>query len=115
MKWSFLISDNIYEIYIGLLAVVCTAGGVWLARRLGSSKAESHEEEKVKEINLTSREQEVLQLLMLGLSNAEIAEKLFLSVSTVKTHVSTLFVKMEVKNRTQALEKANRLKINRPA
>ena len=55
----------------------------------------------------------MLELLVRGYTNAEIAEKLFLSLSTVKTHVSNLFVKMEVKNRVQAVEKANRLRICR--
>lgn len=68
-------------------------------------------ETELKKLNLTTREYEVLQLLILGTTNAEIAEKLFLSLSTVKTHVSSLLVKMDVKNRTQAVEKANRLKI----
>ena len=111
MKWSYLISDNVYEIYIGLLAVVCIVVGFALAAKLGSSRPGK---EGGITPDLTRREREVLQLLTQGLSNAEIAEKLFLSLSTVKTHVSTLFVKMEVKNRTQALEKANRLKISTP-
>jgi NarL family two-component system response regulator LiaR len=46
-----------------------------------------------------------------GHSNTEIAEELFLSVSTVKTHASNLFVKMDVTSRTKAIEKAKRLKI----
>lgn len=110
MKWSYLISDNVYEIYIGLLAAVCVVVGFWLAAKSGSSRREKEREIVV---DLTRREREVLQFLTQGLSNAEIAERLFLSLSTVKTHVSTLFVKMEVKNRAQALEKANRLKISR--
>jgi Response regulator containing a CheY-like receiver domain and an HTH DNA-binding domain len=68
-------------------------------------------EAELKKLNLTTREYEVLQLITQGYRNAEIAEKLFLSLSTVKTHVSNLFVKMDVKTRTQAVEKANRLRI----
>ena len=69
------------------------------------------DEAELRKLNLTSREYEVLQLLTRGKSNAEIAEHLFLSVSTVKTHVSNLFVKMDVKSRIQAMEKARRLRI----
>ncbi|MNL50588.1 Transcriptional regulatory protein DegU [compost metagenome] len=68
-------------------------------------------EVELKKLNLTTREYEVLQQLSKGLSNAEIGEQLFLSLSTVKAHVSNLFFKMEVKNRTQAIEKAKRLKL----
>ncbi len=68
-------------------------------------------EEELRKLNLTTREHEVLQLLSRGHSNAEIAERLFLSLSTVKTHVSNLLVKMDVKSRVQALEKAKRLRI----
>lgn len=62
-------------------------------------------------LNLSSREYEVLQLLAKGYSNSDIADALFLSISTVKTHVSNLYSKMDVKSRTQATEKAKRLKI----
>ena len=68
-------------------------------------------ENELQKLNLSTREYEVLQLLAQGYSNAEIAERLFLSLSTIKTHVSNLFVKMDVKSRTQAIEKAKRLNI----
>ena len=68
-------------------------------------------EAELKKLNLTKREYEVLEQLSQGYSNAEIAERLFLSLSTVKTHMSNLLLKMDVKNRTQALQKAKRLRI----
>nr|MBP6568782.1 winged helix-turn-helix transcriptional regulator [Saprospiraceae bacterium] len=58
---------------------------------------------------LSKRELEVLGLISDGLSNEEIAEKLFISLNTIKTHTSNLFEKLEVKRRTQATEKAKRL------
>ncbi|MFK8045659.1 MAG: tetratricopeptide repeat protein [Crocinitomicaceae bacterium] len=60
---------------------------------------------------LTAREQEILDLLALGLSNKEIGEKLFVSVNTIKTHILSLYNKLDVKNRTQAAIKGNLLKI----
>lgn len=58
---------------------------------------------------LSEREQEVLDLLVLGMSNKEIAEKLFLSVNTIKSHINSLYVKLDVNNRTQAAIKGSRL------
>jgi len=129
IQWKYLITDNSIEIYIGLLALLFTGLGIWIAGQLTKPKvktvivekevylpySENFElnEEELSNLNLTKREYEVLQLLMLGSSNAEIAENLFLSVSTIKTHTSNLFSKMEVKNRFQAVEKAKRLKIAR--
>lgn len=127
LQWKYLISDNSLDIYIGLIALIFTSLGIWLATQLTKPKVQTVivqkevylptaenftiNETELKKLNLTSREYEVLQFLSKGNSNAEIAKNLFLSLSTVKTHVSNLLVKMDVKNRTQALEKAKRLKI----
>lgn len=129
LQWKFLIVDNSLDIYIGLIAVFFTVLGVWVATQLVKPKVQTVVVEKefiiinnqsdeftindseLKKLNLSSREYEVLQLLAKGYSNADIAENIFLSISTVKTHVSNLFVKMDVKSRTQAIEKAKRLKI----
>jgi DNA-binding CsgD family transcriptional regulator len=127
LQWKFLIVDNSLEIYIGLIAVFFTILGIWVATQLTKPKVHTVVIEKkvlvapadesavneteLKKLNLSSREYEVLQLLAKGYSNAEIAGTLFLSLSTVKTHASNLFVKMDVKSRTQTIEKAKRLKI----
>jgi len=127
LQWKYLITDNASDVYVGLIAVFFTLLGIWVATQLAKPKIQTVIVEKeiyldhpgdftlneieLKKLNLTTREYEVLQLLTQGYTNAEIADKLCLSLSTVKTHVSNLFVKMDVKNRTQALEKANRLKI----
>jgi len=115
------------ELYIGLLALLFTLLGIWIASQLSKPKVKTIiiekevylpysedfklNEEALHKLNLTNREYEVLEQLMLGQTNAEIANNLFLSVSTVKTHASNLFAKMEVKNRFQAVEKAKRLRI----
>ncbi len=66
---------------------------------------------KIEEIGLSDREYEVLQQIALGLSNKQIAEKLFLSESTIKTHVSNVLLKLNAKRRTQALQIAAELGI----
>jgi DNA-binding CsgD family transcriptional regulator len=126
-QWKFLVLENATEIYAGLIAVSFTLLGIWVATQLAKPKIEKVVVEKevyitvpveveineaeLKKLNLSSREHEVLQLLTKGQSNTEIAENLFLSLSTVKTHVSNVFIKMDVKSRAQAIEKAKRLKI----
>jgi two-component system, NarL family, response regulator LiaR len=63
----------------------------------------------ISQLELSKRELEILGLLAQGYSNQEIAAKLFVSLSTVKTHIQNLFEKLDVKRRTQAVEKAKRL------
>lgn len=127
LQWKFLIVDNAIDIYIGLVAVFFTVLGIWVATQLVKPKVQTVIVEKevfvaqpeeftineteLKKLNLSSREYEVLQLLAKGYSNTDIAESLFLSLSTIKTHVSNLYLKMDVKSRTQAIDKAKRLKI----
>lgn len=127
LQWKFLVVDNAIDIYIGLVAVFFTALGVWVATQLAKPKVQTVivekeilvlqpevvaiDETELKKLNLNSREYEVLQLLAKGHSNADIAGLLFLSLSTIKTHVSNLYFKMDVKSRTQAITRAKQLKI----
>lgn len=130
LKWlelRFIIFEHSFEIYIGFIAVIFTALGIWLALKLSKPKIETIVVEKevyvnrnenfvlntslVTELELSKREVEVLSLLAEGYSNQEIAEKLFVSLSTVKTHLQNLFVKLDVKRRTQAVDKAKRLSL----
>lgn len=127
LQWKYFIADHSVEIYIGAVAVLFTVLGIWIAHKIIKPKTEHIIVEKEilvptpiepvfdevawKKLNLTSRENEVLQLLVKGYSNVEIAEKLFLSVSTIKTHVSNLFIKLDVTNRIKAIEKAKSLNI----
>ncbi|SRR5690606_38127467 len=127
MQWKFLIVDNAIDIYIGLVAVFFMLLGIWVSKQLLKPKVETIVVEKeiiipqpeefvlnqaeLDKLNLNNREYEILQLLAKGYSNAQIAETLFLSLSTVKTHLSNLYVKMDVKSRTQAIAKAKQLKI----
>ena len=127
LQWKYLVTDYSLDIYIGLLAIFFTLLGIWIATQLARPKIQTViiekevylsppdsftiNEAELKRLNLTSREYEVLRLLAQGYSNTEIAGDLCLSISTIKTHVSSLLVKLDVKNRTQAAEKAKRLKI----
>src|SRR5690606_31071303 len=69
------------------------------------------DEQEIARIGLSSRELDVLRLMADGLSNQEIASRLFVSLNTVKTHGSRLFEKMDVRRRTQAVDKAKKLRI----
>ncbi len=128
LKWlelRFIIFDHSFEIYIGLIAVIFTALGIWLALKLSKPKIETVVVEKqvyvnrnenfvlntslVTQLELSKRELEILGLLAEGHSNQEIAAKLFVSLSTVKTHLQNLFEKLDVKRRTQAVEMAKRV------
>ena len=131
LQYKLVLINHSYELYILSIAVVFTGLGIWLAlklikpkteiqtvvvekhvylRELSAEELEAMEKEKQK-LGLSSREMEVLQLMAEGLSNQEIAERLFLSLPTVKTHSSKLFEKLDVKRRTQAVEKARQLKL----
>jgi len=127
LQWKFVLVDNAIDIYIGAIALFFTILGIWVASHIMKPKVETLIVEKeiivqppevftlntaaLQKLNLNSREYEVLQLLAKGQSNADIAANLFLSVSTIKTHVSNLYFKMDVKSRTQAITKAKQLKI----
>lgn len=116
--------DHAFELYAGSIALIFTGLGIWLAVRLTKPKVRTviveqpvyvrkdHfvlNTERLKALQVSKRELEVLQLMAVGLSNQEIAGKLFLSLSTVKTHANNLFEKLEVARRTQAVEKGKRL------
>ena len=73
-----------------------------LQRQAQTSKEINHQ--KIKDLDISKREYEVLLSISEGLSNKEIGAKLFVSESTVKTHVSNLLVKLNAKRRTQAIE-----------
>jgi two-component system, NarL family, response regulator LiaR len=130
LKWleaHFIIFNYRLELFIGAIAILFMALGIWLALKIVKPKVETSIVEKEiyidtsakKEINqkeieklgISKRELDVLNLMATGLSNEEIAGKLFISLNTVKTHSSNIFLKLDVKRRTQAAEKAKRLNI----
>ncbi len=125
LEWRFVIIDNAFEIYAGAIAVIFTGLGIWLALKLITPKVKTVVVEKqvftgpvfvlneaeLNNLRLSSRELEVLTLMADGLSNQQIAERLFVSLNTIKTHTSNMFLKLEVERRTQAIEKAKRLSL----
>ena len=64
------------------------------------------DEQRIRALGISPREYEVLQEIAKGLSNQEIAEKLFISETTVKSHVSSLLAKLDARRRTQAVQNA---------
>ncbi len=95
------------EFGIAIIAVVFLIVGIYINKKsLHEPKLEANEinHKKIKDLEISTREYEVLQAISEGLSNKEIADKLFLSESTIKTHVSSLLVKLNAKRRTQALQ-----------
>lgn len=130
MNWlevRYLIYSHAIEIMLAAFALIFTALGIWLASRLMKPKVKTvvlerevivekgpefkFNEEAFQALNISDRELEVLREIALGLSNQEIADKLNLSLPTIKTHASNLFGKMDVKRRTQAIEKAKSLNL----
>jgi len=99
-----------------LLQVIETVaeGAAWLdpsiaelvLGRINSSGSKNLNTDLVEEINLTERESQVLKLIVDGLSNAEIAEQICVSIYTVKAHVCNILQKLSVEDRTKAAIKA---------
>jgi ATP/maltotriose-dependent transcriptional regulator MalT len=120
IEFRFIIIEHSTEIYGGLVALVFVALGIWLGLKLTRHKEIIVEkrveievpaspnftlnEARLQELGITKRELEILELMANGMSNREIAEKLFVSENTVKTHSSRLFDKLSAKRRTQAVQ-----------
>jgi len=118
VEYRFLIVEHSFEIYGGLIAALFAGLGIWLGLKLTRRKETVVVKEipvvvgapfelnqrKLAELGVTPRELEILQLIAAGLSNREIAEKLFVSENTVKTHSSRLFDKLSARRRTQAVQ-----------
>jgi ATP/maltotriose-dependent transcriptional regulator MalT len=129
MRWlefRLLVINHATELYVAAIAVVFMVLGIWVARQLTKPKtvlvektvyvspsSENFErnEKALEELGISKRELEVLELIAQGLSNNEIAERLFVSLNTIKTHSSKLFEKLDVNRRAQAVEAAKRIGI----
>lgn len=115
-EYRFLVAEHSVEVYGGLVAVLFSGLGIWLGLTLtrrkapaaaegtASSQAFTVDEQRQAELGITPRELEILRLIAAGLSNREIAERLFVSENTVKTHSSRVFDKLGARRRTQAVQ-----------
>jgi len=117
-EYRFLVIEHSFEIYGALIAALFAALGIWLGLTLTRKKpsiiikeiaAQPSEpfvpnEARLAELAITPRELEILGLIAAGLSNREIAARLFVSENTVKTHSSRLFDKLGAQRRTQAVQ-----------
>ncbi len=116
IEYRFLVVEHSLEIYGGLIALLFAGLGIWLGLKLTRKKEIVVFKEvvvsapfvvnqgKLRELGVTRRELQILELIANGMSNREIAEKLFVSENTVKTHSSRLFDKLSAKRRTQAVQ-----------
>jgi two-component system, NarL family, response regulator LiaR len=118
IEYKFVVRDLSLEFYIGAIAIFFTVLGVWVGLKLTKKKmviitnpAFQFDQSRIDSLGISRREYEVLELMAKGLSNQEIADKLFVSLNTVKTHSSNLFLKLEVARRTQAVQKAKELQL----
>jgi DNA-binding NarL/FixJ family response regulator len=113
-KYAVVFGHLDIEIAIAVIALLFFFIGIYINKRSLNKKTLPITEidlEKIKAFDITDREYEVLQSISEGLSNKEIADKLYLSESTIKTHVSNLLLKLNAKRRTQALQIAKELQI----
>lgn len=116
-EYNFYIKRLSIEFYIGLVAIFFTALGIWVGLKLTRKKVIMVRSEFVfnqkaqEQRGISKREIEVLELMAQGLANQEIADKLFVSLNTVKTHSANIFSKLEVNRRTQAIQKAKQLSL----
>lgn len=120
IEYRYLVIEHSVEIYGGLVALVFVVLGIWLGLRITGRKERVivrevpvpvpapaefvRNQARVEQIGMTPRELEILELIAAGLSNQEIAERVFVSENTVKTHSSRVFQKLGAKRRTQAVQ-----------
>ena len=109
VEYRYLAHAFSFEIYLALVAVAFLALGAWAARQLTPRPAPAKFEinlAAIRSLGLTPRECEILERLASGQSNKELARALDISPNTVKTHLASLYAKLEVRNRIEAIEKA---------
>ncbi len=121
-QYRLLVLQHAEQWYVGLVALLFTAVGIWAGRKLTRKKTSLSadgafdgvspfrpKEDVLEKLGITPREFEVLELIAQGLSNQEIANRLFISLNTVKTHTSNVLSKLDAQRRTQAIQKAKAL------
>jgi NarL family two-component system response regulator LiaR len=125
VEYRWLVVEHSIDIYGGLVAAIFAAVGIWLGLKL-TRRTETvvvrevevpapihfvRDDAKIAELGLTPRELEILALMAEGLSNKEIADRIFVSENTVKTHSGRVFDKLGAKRRTQAVQLGKELRL----
>ena len=116
-KYAYFFGDSPIEPILAVIALVFLFLGFYIsAKKVKNTVPQSGQidHHKIKELGISHRELEVLVEISNGLSNKEIGKKLFVSESTVKTHVSNILIKLDAKRRTQAIQRAKELQIIGP-
>jgi two-component system, NarL family, response regulator LiaR len=125
IEYRWLVVEHSVEIYGGLVAAIFAALGIWLGLRLTrhtervvvrevevpAPASFVRDQSKLESLGITPRELEILELIAAGLSNREIAERVFVSENTVKTHSSRVFDKLGARRRTQAVRLGKALRL----
>lgn len=117
VEYRLLVVEHSLEIYGGIIAALFSALGIWLGLKLTRTRevvvvreAEPRpfvvDQTRLEALGITPREHEILTLIAAGMSNREIAAKLYVSENTVKTHLGRLFAKLDARRRTQAVQNA---------
>lgn len=118
VEYRYLVLAHSLEIYGGIVALLFSALGIWLGLKLTRTRETvvvrevavvgpfTRNEARLVELGITPREFEILEALAAGHSNREIAERLFVSENTVKTHAARLFDKLQARRRTQVIQRA---------
>jgi DNA-binding CsgD family transcriptional regulator len=125
IQYRWIVVEHSVEIYGGLVAAVFASVGIWLGLRF-TKRIETvvvrevmvpapadfvRDDAKVESLGITPRELEILELIASGLSNKEIAGRVFVSENTVKTHSSRVFGKLGARRRTQAVQRGKELRL----
>jgi two-component system, NarL family, response regulator LiaR len=125
IKYRWIVVEHSIEIYGALVAALFAAVGIWLGQRVTRGRetivvrevevpvppAFTRDQAKVESLGITPRELEILELIAQGLSNREIAERVFVSENTVKTHSSRVFDKLGARRRTQAVQRGREFRL----
>jgi len=125
IEYRWLVVEHSLEIYGGLVAALFAGLGIWLGLKLTRHKETVlvkevmvpapasfvRDEQKLEALGITPRELEILELIAQGLSNREIAARVFVSENTVKTHSSRVFDKLGARRRTQAVQLGKELRL----
>jgi DNA-binding CsgD family transcriptional regulator len=118
VEYRFLVIEHSLEIYGGIVALLFSALGIWLGlkltrpretvivREVPVNRPFKRNDTQLAQLGITPRELEILEAMAAGLSNREMAERLFVSENTVKTHTARLFDKLSARRRTQAVQRA---------